>query len=179
MSVTIETITPRLTCKVERYPNGTFRTYRMDGVPVLRKDRGYEWFNHDKGEVHIDCRVSGVYDCTVTREEFEQLLDEFRQQPVVNYFHIETYTMPVGCTSWILKDHFPHMADEEKVYGIWNSMVGEFERDYPKARLARSLRRRSAKKAFGDRESSICSREWLLSPTEGKYRVTMYVSKVA
>ena len=175
MGVTVEKITERLDCKVEHYPTGLFRTYRMDGKPVLRQDRGYEWFNHDKGERYIDCRVSGSYDRSITREEFEGLLEEFKQQPPVNKFFIETYTMPVGCTAWIQANRFPDVTDEEKLYGIWQSMVKEVKRDYPKARTIRMLKRRSAEAAFRDRESSICNREWELSPTEGKYRVTMYV----
>ena len=97
-----------------------------------------------------------------------------------NYqFHIETYTMPVGCTSWITANHFPHLTAEEQVYGIFQGMVKEVARDYPHARLARSLHRRTVEQAFRDRESSICSREWVLSPKAGKYRVTMYVTKAA
>ena len=93
-----------------------------------------------------------------------------------NLFHIETYTMPVGCTAWIQANHFPHLEDEERVYGIWQAMVKEVERDYPKARMIRALKRRSIEAAFSDRESSICNREWVLSSTAGKYRVTMYVT---
>ena len=94
-------------------------------------------------------------------------------------FHIETYTMPVGCTSWITANHFPHLDDEERVYAIWQGMVKEVERDYPKATLHQARCRRTAEQAFRDRESSICSREWVLSPKDGKYRVTMYVTKAA
>ncbi len=94
-------------------------------------------------------------------------------------FHIETYTMPVGCTSWITANRFPHLTDEEQVYGIFQGMVKEVGRDYPHARLARSLHHRTVEQAFRDRESSICSREWVLSPKDGKYRVTMYVTKAA
>lgn len=96
-----------------------------------------------------------------------------------NLFHIETYTMPVGCTAWITNDHFPHLEDEEQVYGIWERIVKEFKRDYPKARMCRNLNRRSAEAAFCDRESSIVSREWMISPKEGKFRATMYVTKAA
>ena len=96
-----------------------------------------------------------------------------------NVFFIETYTMPVGCTAWIQANRFPDVLDEEKLYGIWQAMVKEVKRDYPKARTIRMLKRRSAEAAFRDRESSICNREWELSPKEGKYRVTMYVTKAA
>ncbi|MBR6141479.1 MAG: hypothetical protein IKQ37_06935 [Bacteroidaceae bacterium] len=74
--VTIETVTPRLQCKVERYVNGTFRTYMMDGKPVLRHDNGREWFND--GPSYIDCRVSGVYDNNITQESFMALLRKFK-----------------------------------------------------------------------------------------------------
>lgn len=96
-----------------------------------------------------------------------------------NVFFIETYRMPVGCTSWISPQRSWEMENEDEVYQRWQGMVKEVKRDYPKARMVRSLRRRSADRAFCDRESSICNREWELSPTEGKYRVTMYVTKAA
>ena len=178
-----ETITPRLVCRIVSCATGTFRTYLLDGKAVLRHDTGYEWFNHDRPS-YIDCRETGNYDRSISLEEFKQLLEEMKQLQVepkaeVVRYHIETYRMPVGCTSWITQNHFPHLEDEERVYGIWQGMVKEVKRDYPKARMVRSLRRRSADKAFCDRESSICNREWELSPIEGKYRVTMYVTKVA
>ena len=96
-----------------------------------------------------------------------------------NIYFIETYRMPVGCTSWISPQRSWEMENEDDVYQRWQAIVREVERDYPNARMSRTLNRRSAEQAFRDRESSICSREWVLSPTEGKYRVTMYVTKAA
>ena len=79
MTTTYETITSRLRCKEERCLTGTFRTYELDGRPMLRHDQGTEWFNHDRPSF-IDCRVSGVYDRNVTKEEFTELLSELMQQ---------------------------------------------------------------------------------------------------
>lgn len=98
---------------------------------------------------------------------------------MANKFHIETYTMPVGCNSWIAANSFSSSPNEEQVYTTWKGVVKEVQRDYPKARVIRTLNRRSVKEAFNDRESSICSREWELSPADGKFRVTMYVTKAA
>ena len=178
-----ETITPRLVCRIVSCATGTFRTYLLDGKPVLRHDTGYEWFNHDRPS-YIDCRETGNYDRSITLEEFKRLLEEIKQLQVepkaeVVRVHIETYTMPVGCTAWITQNHFPHLEDEEKVYGIWQGMVKEVKRDYPKARMRRTLNRRTVEQAFADRESAICSREWMLPNGEGNYRVTMYVTKAA
>lgn len=61
--------------KVERALTGVFRTYELDGKPVLRHDNGTEWFNHDK-PAYIDCRLSGSYDRSITKEEFQELLSE-------------------------------------------------------------------------------------------------------
>ena len=175
MGMTIENVTPRLEHRTVLCETGKFETWMLDGQPVLRRDKGYEWFNHDKPATLYDCRESGVYDRVISEQEFERLLDEFKRQPTVNKFFIETYTMPVGCTAWIQANRFPDVLDEEKLYGIWQSMVKEVKRAHPKARTIRMLKRRSAEQAFRDRESSICNREWELSPKEGKYRVTMYV----
>lgn len=180
--VKVEKITSRLNCKVEQFVTGTFRTYRMDGVPVLRHDRGYEWFNYEAGDKYIDCRRTGNYDRTISREEFERLLEEYKRQPDVNKFHIETYTMPMGCKAWIGANHFPHLIDEEKVYAIWQGMVDKVKRAFPQALVLRSLERRTAEEAFCDRESSICNSEWLIEEKgkpSWKYRVTMYVTKTA
>lgn len=186
MAATIDIITPRLTCKTERLLTGTFRTYMLDGKPVLRRDRGYEWFNHEKGEVYIDCRTTGSYDRTISREEFDRLLDGYRKQTAADCFFIETYTMPytmlLGCKWWIKANSFPSMFDEEKCYSIWNDMVSEFKKSYPRARMSRNMNRRSVESAYNDRESSICNREWLIHSKDGhswKYRVTMYVKKSA
>ena len=78
MTTRIDTITPRLVCKVKFCETGTFRTYELDGKAVLRHDEGTEWFNHDKPSF-IDCRLTGVYDRSVTKEEFVELLSELRQ----------------------------------------------------------------------------------------------------
>lgn len=75
MRTSYETITSRVRCKVERALTGTFRTYELDGRAMLRHDQGTEWFNHDK-PAFIDCRVSGVYDRSITKEEFVELLSE-------------------------------------------------------------------------------------------------------
>jgi hypothetical protein len=96
-----------------------------------------------------------------------------------NMFHIETYTMPVGIDTWQAKDIFTPSDDEEQVYNRWQGVVREIERDYPRARLRRMQHRRTVEQAFRDRESSICSREWMLPDGEGNYRVTMYVTKAA
>ena len=92
-------------------------------------------------------------------------------------FHIETYTMPVGCTAWITENIFTPSQDEEQVYNRWQGIVREIGRDYPRAKIRRTMARRTAKQAFCDRESSICSREWTLPDGEGCYRVTMYVTE--
>ena len=93
-------------------------------------------------------------------------------------FHIETYRMPVGLTTWQTENRFEPQDDEEQVYNRWQGVVREVKRDYPRARMSRMLNRRTAEQAFRDRESSICSREWLL-PGGEYYRVTMYVTKAA
>lgn len=79
MKTSYETITSRVKCKVERALTGTFRTYELDGRPMLRHDQGTEWFNHDE-PAFIDCRVSGVYDRSITKDEFVELLGELMQQ---------------------------------------------------------------------------------------------------
>lgn len=79
MTTDYETITSRVRCKVERALTGTFRTYELDGRPVLRHDQGTEWFNHDKPSF-IDCRTTGSYDRSVTKDEFVELLCELMQQ---------------------------------------------------------------------------------------------------
>ena len=94
-------------------------------------------------------------------------------------FHIETYRMPVGLSTWQTENRFEPQDDEEQVYSRWQAIVKEVERDYPRARMRRTLNRRTAEQAFRDRESAICSREWHLPDGEGCYRVTMYVTKAA
>lgn len=96
-----------------------------------------------------------------------------------NQFHIETYTMPLGIDTWQTENIFKPSDDEEQVYDRWQAIVKEVKRDYPHARMRRTLNRRSVEQAFSDRESSICSREWKLPDGEGNYRVTMYVTKAA
>ena len=96
-----------------------------------------------------------------------------------NIYFIETYRMPVGCTSWISPQRSWEMENEDEVYQRWQAIVKEVKRDYPHARMSRTLNRRSVEQAFLDRESSIASREWVLSRRDGKYRVTMYVAKAA
>ncbi len=68
-----------MVCEDVYVPTGHFRTYMVDGKPVLRKDKGFEWFDYDQGEQYIDCRVSGNYDCNITKEEFDQLFGEFKK----------------------------------------------------------------------------------------------------
>lgn len=90
-------------------------------------------------------------------------------------YHIETYTMPTCGRMWMMTNMLPPTSDEEKAYSLWKSMVTDVWRVHPNARVERRLKRRTAKKAFSDYESAICSVELLL--TNEKYRITMYVTK--
>lgn len=94
-------------------------------------------------------------------------------------YHIETYTMPFGVDTWQTQDIMQASDDEEQVYNRWQAIVKEVKRDNPRARMRRTLNRRTAEQAFRDRESAICSREWHLPNGEGCYRVTMYVTRKA
>ena len=94
-------------------------------------------------------------------------------------YHIETYTMPFGVDTWQTEDIMQASDDEAQVYNRWQAIVKEVKRDYPLARMRRTLKRRTVKQAMGDRESAICSREWKLPNGEGCYRVTMYVTRKA
>jgi hypothetical protein len=94
-------------------------------------------------------------------------------------FHIGTYKMPVGIDTWQAENIFTPSDDEEQVYNRWQAVVKEVKRDYPRARMRRMLNRRTVEQAMGDRESAICSREWMLPGGEGCYRVTMYVTRKA
>ncbi|MBQ8713119.1 MAG: hypothetical protein IJ551_09930 [Prevotella sp.] len=94
-----------------------------------------------------------------------------------NQFHIGTYIMPVGTTTWKTENIFTPSDNEEQVFNRWQGVVREVERDYPRARVRRTLARRTVEQALRDRESSICSREWVLPNGEGNYRVTMYITK--
>ncbi len=96
-----------------------------------------------------------------------------------NQFHIETYTMPLGIDTWQTENIMKASDDEEQVYNRWQAIVKEVKRDYPRARMRRTLNRRTVEQAFGDRESAIASREWVLHNGEGCYRVTMYVTRKA
>ena len=96
-----------------------------------------------------------------------------------NQFHIETYTMPLGVDSWQTENIMKASDDQEQVYNRWQAIVKEIGRDYPQARIRRTLARRTVEQAFSDRESAIASREWKLPNGEGCYRVTMYVTRKA
>lgn len=97
-----------------------------------------------------------------------------------NYqFHIETYTMPLGITTWQTENIMTASGDQEQVYNRWQAIVKEIGREYLRATIRRTMARRTVEQAFRDRESSICSREWRLPDGEGNYRVTMYVTKAA
>lgn len=96
-----------------------------------------------------------------------------------NQFHIETYTMPLGINSWQIENIMKASDDQEQVYNRWQAIVKEVKRDYPQARMSRTLNRRTVEQAFRNRESAICSREWRLPNGKGYYRVTMYVTKAA
>ncbi len=101
---------------------------------------------------------------------------------MANKYFVQTYKMPQGCNAWMQADRTPTVTNEDGCYATWRGFVDNVNYVYPKARMIRTLNRRTAEQAFNDRESSICSREWLIVEKDKpswKYRVTMYVIKAA
>lgn len=117
-----------------------------------------------------------------TMQEAMDYIDARVKQEQQTRFFIVTYTMRQGSKAWVTANSYPSMADEDEVYSIWKRMAWEVKAAYPDATKVRELRRRSVEKAFNDRESSICSREWLIEEPSKQpwfYRLTMYVKKEA
>ena len=79
MGMTVETITPRLEHRTVLWDTGKFETWMLDGQPVLRRDKGYEWFNHDQPATLYDCRETGHFDRIIDVQEFDKLLSEYKQ----------------------------------------------------------------------------------------------------
>jgi len=117
-----------------------------------------------------------------TMQEAMDYIDARVKMEQQTRFFIATYTMPQGCTAWIPMNRFPSYAEEDKVFAVLQEMSEEVKQAYPDAKPTHRLLRRSVEQAFNDRESSICSREWLIEE-KGKqpwrYRLTMYAEKVA
>ena len=79
MGMSIETITPRLEHRTVLCPTGKFETWMQDGKPVLRREKGYEWFNYENPPTLYDCRATGQYDRVIDEQEFNKLLSEYKK----------------------------------------------------------------------------------------------------
>lgn len=79
MGMSIIAITPRLEHRTTYRETGKFEKWMYDGQPVLRRNKGYEWFNHDLPPTHYECSKTGHFDRIITEQQFRQLLDEYKK----------------------------------------------------------------------------------------------------